>query len=158
MCSHYSTTFDVFCDLSLPIPKRSTAGGVSLKECLDLFSQEEKLDKENAPVSVSELTWVVGDARKDTFRGREWKIVSGGTLTISEAGPTSSRCFAETLQTAGHPSVICMFVGVCTFVCVCVFVCMKLCLFTYKTSISRFNIICVYMCVCVCVCPYVRDV
>ncbi|XP_062314466.1 ubiquitin carboxyl-terminal hydrolase 21 isoform X1 [Osmerus eperlanus] len=50
VCSHYSTTFDVFCDLSLPIPKRSTAGGVSLKECLDLFSQEEKLDKENAPM------------------------------------------------------------------------------------------------------------
>ncbi|KAM6976466.1 ubiquitin carboxyl-terminal hydrolase 21 [Aplochiton taeniatus] len=50
ICSHYSTTFDVFCDLSLPIPKRGSAGGVSLKECLDLFSQEEKLDEENAPM------------------------------------------------------------------------------------------------------------
>uniref|UniRef100_A0A3P9DQF5 ubiquitinyl hydrolase 1 n=1 Tax=Maylandia zebra TaxID=106582 RepID=A0A3P9DQF5_9CICH len=44
VCSHYSNTFDVFCDLSLPIPK------VTLRECLDLFSQEEKLDKENSPM------------------------------------------------------------------------------------------------------------
>ncbi|XP_076133390.1 ubiquitin carboxyl-terminal hydrolase 21 [Alosa pseudoharengus] len=49
ICSHYSNTFDVFCDLSLPIPKRS-GDRVSLKECLDLFSQEEKLDEENAPM------------------------------------------------------------------------------------------------------------
>lgn len=51
VCSHHSNTFDVFCDLSLPIPKRSTSGEVTLRECLDLFSQEEKLDKENSPVS-----------------------------------------------------------------------------------------------------------
>uniref|UniRef100_A0A3Q3X040 ubiquitinyl hydrolase 1 n=1 Tax=Mola mola TaxID=94237 RepID=A0A3Q3X040_MOLML len=44
-CSHYSNTFDVFCDLSLPIPKK-----VMLRDCLDLFSQEEKLDKENSPM------------------------------------------------------------------------------------------------------------
>uniref|UniRef100_A0A3B3ZLB5 ubiquitinyl hydrolase 1 n=1 Tax=Periophthalmus magnuspinnatus TaxID=409849 RepID=A0A3B3ZLB5_9GOBI len=44
VCSHYSNTFDVFCDLSLPIPK------VTLKECLDLFSQEERLDKDNSPM------------------------------------------------------------------------------------------------------------
>ncbi|KAM3618056.1 uncharacterized protein V6R79_014556 [Siganus canaliculatus] len=50
VCSHYSNTFDVFCDLSLPIPKRSSAGEVTLRECLDLFSQEEKLDKENSPM------------------------------------------------------------------------------------------------------------
>ncbi|XP_077369677.1 ubiquitin carboxyl-terminal hydrolase 21 [Festucalex cinctus] len=50
VCSHYSNTFDVFCDLSLPIPKRCTAGEVTLKECLDLFSQEERLDKENSPM------------------------------------------------------------------------------------------------------------
>ncbi|KAJ8411994.1 hypothetical protein AAFF_G00142610 [Aldrovandia affinis] len=51
VCSHYSTTFDVFCDLSLPIPKRSVSGGiVSLKDCLKLFSQEENLDQENAPM------------------------------------------------------------------------------------------------------------
>ncbi|KAM7411810.1 hypothetical protein PAMA_021675 [Pampus argenteus] len=50
VCSHYSNTFDVFCDLSLPIPKRSFAGEVTLRECLDLFSQEEKLDKENSPM------------------------------------------------------------------------------------------------------------
>ncbi|XP_063063863.1 ubiquitin carboxyl-terminal hydrolase 21 [Engraulis encrasicolus] len=49
VCSHYSNTFDVFCDLSLPIPKRS-GDTVSLKECLDLFSQVEKLDAENAPL------------------------------------------------------------------------------------------------------------
>ncbi|MED6244741.1 hypothetical protein ATANTOWER_022963 [Ataeniobius toweri] len=50
VCSHYSNTFDVFCDLSLPIPKKSSRGEVSLQECLDLFSQEEKLDKENSPM------------------------------------------------------------------------------------------------------------
>ncbi|XP_064162536.1 ubiquitin carboxyl-terminal hydrolase 21 isoform X3 [Anguilla rostrata] len=51
VCSHYSTTFDVFCDLSLPIPKKSVSGGiVSLKDCLELFSQEENLDKEDAPM------------------------------------------------------------------------------------------------------------
>ncbi|CAL8368046.1 unnamed protein product [Lota lota] len=50
VCSHHSNTFDVFCDLSLPMPKRSSAGGVTLRECLDLFSQEERLDKENAPM------------------------------------------------------------------------------------------------------------
>ncbi|XP_034028420.1 ubiquitin carboxyl-terminal hydrolase 21-like [Thalassophryne amazonica] len=50
VCSHSSTTFDVFCDLSLPIPKTSSAGEVTLKECLDLFSQEEKLDRENSPM------------------------------------------------------------------------------------------------------------
>ncbi|XP_062872119.1 ubiquitin carboxyl-terminal hydrolase 21 [Trichomycterus rosablanca] len=52
VCSHYSNTFDVFCDLSLPIPKvkYSFIIYVTLKECLDLFSQEEKLDKENSPM------------------------------------------------------------------------------------------------------------
>ncbi|XP_068609075.1 ubiquitin carboxyl-terminal hydrolase 21 [Brachionichthys hirsutus] len=50
LCSHHSNTFDVFCDLSLPIPKRRSAGEVRLKDCLDLFSQEEKLDKENSPM------------------------------------------------------------------------------------------------------------
>ncbi|XP_056157698.1 ubiquitin carboxyl-terminal hydrolase 21 [Lampris incognitus] len=50
VCSHYSTTFDVFCDLSLPIPKRSSARELTLRECLDLFSQEEKLGEENAPM------------------------------------------------------------------------------------------------------------
>ncbi|MBN3322526.1 UBP21 hydrolase, partial [Atractosteus spatula] len=51
VCGHQSTTFDVFCDLSLPIPKRSVSGGiVSLKDCLELFSQEEALDSENAPM------------------------------------------------------------------------------------------------------------
>ncbi|TDH10510.1 hypothetical protein EPR50_G00075830 [Perca flavescens] len=53
VCSHYSNTFDVFCDLSLPIPKRSSAGQVTLRECLELFSQEEKLDKENSPAEFS---------------------------------------------------------------------------------------------------------
>ncbi|XP_059396656.1 ubiquitin carboxyl-terminal hydrolase 21-like isoform X3 [Carassius carassius] len=51
VCSHYSNTFDVFCDLSLPIPKKSDYGQtVTLRECLDLFSHEEKLDKENSPM------------------------------------------------------------------------------------------------------------
>ncbi|KAG7279858.1 hypothetical protein CRUP_016185 [Coryphaenoides rupestris] len=50
VCSHYSNTFDVFCDLSLPMPKRGSTGGVALRECLDLFSQEERLDEDNAPM------------------------------------------------------------------------------------------------------------
>uniref|UniRef100_A0A8B9HR02 ubiquitinyl hydrolase 1 n=1 Tax=Astyanax mexicanus TaxID=7994 RepID=A0A8B9HR02_ASTMX len=51
VCSHYSNTFDVFCDLSLPIPKRADPRtGVTLRECLDLFSQEEKLEQENSPM------------------------------------------------------------------------------------------------------------
>ncbi|XP_051947736.1 LOW QUALITY PROTEIN: ubiquitin carboxyl-terminal hydrolase 21 [Xyrauchen texanus] len=51
VCSHYSNTFDVFCDLSLPIPKKSNYGRiVTLRECLDLFSQEENLDKEKTPM------------------------------------------------------------------------------------------------------------
>ena len=55
VCSHYSTTFDVFCDLSLPLPQKGSGSGVTLRDCLDLFSQEEKLDKENSPVSIGEL-------------------------------------------------------------------------------------------------------
>ncbi|XP_018581251.1 ubiquitin carboxyl-terminal hydrolase 21 [Scleropages formosus] len=52
ICSHYSTTFDVFYDLSLPIPKVLPVAGasVSLKDCLELFSQEEQLDQENSPL------------------------------------------------------------------------------------------------------------
>ncbi|XP_066529105.1 ubiquitin carboxyl-terminal hydrolase 21 [Hoplias malabaricus] len=51
VCSHYSNTFDVFCDLSLPIPKRTESRTtVTLRECLDLFSQEESLEKENSPM------------------------------------------------------------------------------------------------------------
>ncbi|KAA0707034.1 Ubiquitin carboxyl-terminal hydrolase 21 [Triplophysa tibetana] len=50
ICSHYSNTFDVFCDLSLPVPKSEYGRIVTLKECLDLFSQEEKLDTENSPM------------------------------------------------------------------------------------------------------------
>uniref|UniRef100_A0A673LJR4 ubiquitinyl hydrolase 1 n=1 Tax=Sinocyclocheilus rhinocerous TaxID=307959 RepID=A0A673LJR4_9TELE len=50
VCSHYSNTFDVFCDLSLPIPKSDYRRTVTLRECLDLFSQEEKLDQENSPM------------------------------------------------------------------------------------------------------------
>uniref|UniRef100_A0A673KMU3 ubiquitinyl hydrolase 1 n=1 Tax=Sinocyclocheilus rhinocerous TaxID=307959 RepID=A0A673KMU3_9TELE len=45
VCSHYSNTFDVFS------PSQSDYGRtVTLRECLDLFSQEEKLDKENSPM------------------------------------------------------------------------------------------------------------
>ncbi|NXW88433.1 UBP21 hydrolase, partial [Alopecoenas beccarii] len=77
-CGYRSTTFEVFCDLSLPIPKvgmghsppgptlsplspppdplppqKSFAGGkVSLHDCFSLFTKEEELDSENAPVSA----------------------------------------------------------------------------------------------------------
>ncbi|GCB83191.1 hypothetical protein scyTo_0023424, partial [Scyliorhinus torazame] len=51
-CGHRSITFDVFCDLSLPIPKRLAMGGrVTLSECLNLFTAEEELDSDNAPLS-----------------------------------------------------------------------------------------------------------
>ncbi|KAJ7307391.1 hypothetical protein JRQ81_009407 [Phrynocephalus forsythii] len=50
-CGYRSTTFEVFCDLSLPIPKKGFAGGkVSLLDCFGLFTKEEELDSENAPV------------------------------------------------------------------------------------------------------------
>nr|XP_048683698.1 ubiquitin carboxyl-terminal hydrolase 21 isoform X2 [Caretta caretta]XP_048683699.1 ubiquitin carboxyl-terminal hydrolase 21 isoform X2 [Caretta caretta] len=49
-CGYRSTTFEVFCDLSLPIPKKGFAGGkVSLLDCFSLFTKEEELDSENAP-------------------------------------------------------------------------------------------------------------
>ncbi|XP_042296452.1 ubiquitin carboxyl-terminal hydrolase 21 isoform X1 [Sceloporus undulatus] len=49
-CGYRSTTFEVFCDLSLPIPKKSFTGGkVSLLDCFSLFTKEEELDSENAP-------------------------------------------------------------------------------------------------------------
>nr|KAF6414724.1 ubiquitin specific peptidase 21 [Molossus molossus] len=50
-CGYRSTTFEVFCDLSLPIPKKGFAGGkVSLRDCFSLFTKEEELESENAPV------------------------------------------------------------------------------------------------------------
>ncbi|MEJ1270351.1 ubiquitin specific peptidase 21 [Cricetulus griseus] len=51
-CGYRSTTFEVFCDLSLPIPKKGFAGGkVSLRDCFSLFTKEEELESENAPGS-----------------------------------------------------------------------------------------------------------
>ncbi|XP_073495365.1 ubiquitin carboxyl-terminal hydrolase 21 isoform X2 [Phyllobates terribilis] len=50
-CGYCSPTFEVFCDLSLPIPKKGLSGGkVSLLDCLTLFTKEEELNSENAPV------------------------------------------------------------------------------------------------------------
>ncbi|XP_073422994.1 ubiquitin carboxyl-terminal hydrolase 21 isoform X2 [Dendrobates tinctorius] len=50
-CGYRSPTFEVFCDLSLPIPKKGLSGGkVSLLDCLTLFTKEEELNSENAPV------------------------------------------------------------------------------------------------------------
>ncbi|XP_078393583.1 ubiquitin carboxyl-terminal hydrolase 21 isoform X3 [Cetorhinus maximus] len=50
-CGYKSTTFEVFCDLSLPLPKRLSMGDrVSLSECLSLFTAEEELDTDNAPL------------------------------------------------------------------------------------------------------------
>nr|XP_027806516.1 ubiquitin carboxyl-terminal hydrolase 21 isoform X5 [Marmota flaviventris] len=63
-CGYRSTTFEVFCDLSLPIPKvgfqripgvegtqKGFAGGkVSLRDCFSLFTKEEELESENAPM------------------------------------------------------------------------------------------------------------
>ncbi|XP_032297658.1 LOW QUALITY PROTEIN: ubiquitin carboxyl-terminal hydrolase 21 [Coturnix japonica] len=45
-CGYRSTTFEVFCDLSLPIPKRSLAGGKGfvplLRSCFSLVTKEEE--------------------------------------------------------------------------------------------------------------------
>ncbi|KAJ6657025.1 hypothetical protein lerEdw1_003026 [Lerista edwardsae] len=50
-CGYRSTTFEVFCDISLPVPKKGFTGGkVSLLDCFSLFTKEEELDSENAPV------------------------------------------------------------------------------------------------------------
>ncbi|XP_053337864.1 ubiquitin carboxyl-terminal hydrolase 21 isoform X4 [Clarias gariepinus] len=51
VCSHCSNTLDVFCDLSLPIPKTcDSRAGVTLQECLDLFSHKEQLSEGNSPM------------------------------------------------------------------------------------------------------------
>ncbi|XP_029436457.1 ubiquitin carboxyl-terminal hydrolase 21 isoform X2 [Rhinatrema bivittatum] len=50
-CGYRSPTFEVFCDLSLPIPKKGfTSGKVSLLDCFALFTKEEELNSENAPI------------------------------------------------------------------------------------------------------------
>ncbi|XP_040268353.1 ubiquitin carboxyl-terminal hydrolase 21 isoform X2 [Bufo bufo] len=50
-CGYRSPTFEVFCDLSLPIPKKGFSGGkVSLLDCFGLFTKEEELNSENAPI------------------------------------------------------------------------------------------------------------
>ncbi|XP_053331051.1 ubiquitin carboxyl-terminal hydrolase 21 [Spea bombifrons] len=50
-CGYRSPTFEVFCDLSLPIPKKGfTSGKVSLLDCFSLFTKEEELNSENAPI------------------------------------------------------------------------------------------------------------
>ncbi|XP_069460777.1 ubiquitin carboxyl-terminal hydrolase 21 isoform X6 [Ambystoma mexicanum] len=49
-CGYRSPTFEVFCDLSLPIPKKGfTSGKVTLLDCFTLFTKEEELNSENAP-------------------------------------------------------------------------------------------------------------
>lgn len=48
-CGHRSIMFEVFCDLSLPIPKKYS-GKVSLDDCFSLFTREEDLEAENAPM------------------------------------------------------------------------------------------------------------
>ncbi|XP_069073924.1 ubiquitin carboxyl-terminal hydrolase 21 isoform X1 [Pleurodeles waltl] len=49
-CGYHSPTFEVFCDLSLPIPKKGfTSGKVTLLDCFSLFTKEEELNSENAP-------------------------------------------------------------------------------------------------------------
>ncbi|KAM5129474.1 ubiquitin carboxyl-terminal hydrolase 21 [Mantella aurantiaca] len=50
-CGYRSPTFEVFCDLSLPIPKKGfSSGKVSLYDCFSLFTKEEELNSENAPI------------------------------------------------------------------------------------------------------------
>ncbi|KAK9506721.1 hypothetical protein O3M35_008606 [Rhynocoris fuscipes] len=47
-CGHSSTTFEVFWDLSLPLPSRS--GSLRLSQCLDHFTKEEVLDGDEMPM------------------------------------------------------------------------------------------------------------
>ncbi|XP_046323728.1 ubiquitin carboxyl-terminal hydrolase 21-like [Marmota monax] len=50
-CGYHSMTFEVFFDLSLPIPKEGFSGEkVSLWDCFNLFTKEEEIELENAPV------------------------------------------------------------------------------------------------------------
>ncbi|XP_073978120.1 ubiquitin specific protease 2 isoform X2 [Rhodnius prolixus] len=46
-CGHSSTTFEVFWDLSLPLPSR--IGSLRLSQCLDHFTKEEVLDGDEMP-------------------------------------------------------------------------------------------------------------
>ncbi|XP_014251956.1 ubiquitin carboxyl-terminal hydrolase 2-like [Cimex lectularius] len=47
-CDHKSTTFEVFWDLSLPLPTRSSTS-LRLSQCLDHFTKEEILDGDEMP-------------------------------------------------------------------------------------------------------------
>lgn len=47
VCNHCSTTFEVFWDLSLPLPKATNK--ISLSQCLELFTKEEILDGDEMP-------------------------------------------------------------------------------------------------------------
>lgn len=47
VCNHCSTTFEVFWDLSLPLPKATSK--ISLSQCLELFTKEEILDGDEMP-------------------------------------------------------------------------------------------------------------
>lgn len=49
VCEYKSFTFDPFWDLSLPIRKEKYTSAVNLKECLELFTQEEILDGDEMP-------------------------------------------------------------------------------------------------------------
>nr|XP_039248536.1 ubiquitin carboxyl-terminal hydrolase 2-like isoform X1 [Styela clava] len=50
-CGNVSTTFDPFWDLSLPIPKSSSYSldKINLQQCLDNFTREEILDRDERP-------------------------------------------------------------------------------------------------------------
>jgi len=47
VCGHSSTTFEVFWDLSLPLPSRT--GTLRLSQCIDHFTKEEVLDGDEMP-------------------------------------------------------------------------------------------------------------
>ncbi|KAM5124936.1 LOW QUALITY PROTEIN: ubiquitin carboxyl-terminal hydrolase 21-like [Callospermophilus lateralis] len=50
-CGYRSMTFEGFFDLSLPIPKEGLSGEkVSLWDCFNLFTKEEEIELENAPL------------------------------------------------------------------------------------------------------------
>lgn len=46
-CGHNSTTFEVFWDLSLPLPSRT--GSLRLQQCIEHFTKEEVLDGDEMP-------------------------------------------------------------------------------------------------------------
>lgn len=51
-CGYQSITFDMFWDLSIPLPRNKSS--CSVQECLQLFMSKEELDDNEKPVGMKE--------------------------------------------------------------------------------------------------------